>query len=327
MKCIYCLQDKRPNRYEKREHVISQCLGCFSPDNLILYNCVCDDCNQYFGDKLELFLGRDSFESIARRRHGIEPKNPLRNRRRVKSRIINGEWKGAIVEDAKADELGQIGINLPIQAGFYNKFIDGYVYYEPNDIPSAEKLEKEGYDLNKAVRMWADDSELPILIEIINNNGINVSTGNDSMQPNPPVGEILIESEVTLDRTISRALSKIAFNYLAYVIGNKIVLQDDFNEIRQYIRYGEGNLDHFFDANASPILHDDQNLQNLRAKTTEGHLINVGWRNDAIVSKLSPFNLCTYAVMLCPRYHGILFPLKTGHHFDIQTKEVSKLLL
>ena len=130
--------------------MIPQCLGRFSPDNLILYKCVCDDCNQYFGDKLELFLGRDSFESIERKRHGIEPKKPLKNKRRVKSKIKDGEWKGVIVEDAKADKPGEIGIRNSIQAGFYNKFTDEYVYYEPNDIPTAEQLEKEVFDIHIA---------------------------------------------------------------------------------------------------------------------------------------------------------------------------------
>ena len=326
MKCIYCLQDKPKNEFKKREHVIPQCLGRFSPDNLILYKCVCDSCNQYFGDKLELFLGRDSYESIERKRHGIEPKKPLKNKRRVKSKIIDGEWKGVIVEDAKADEPGEIGIKNSIQAGFYNKFTNEYIYYEPKDIPSAAQLVKEGYDLKKTIWMFADESELPQLIETLKSKGIKISTKNDFIQPSPPVGSVLVESEVTIDRTISRALSKIAFNYLAYIAGSKIVLRDEFNGIRQFIRFGEGDLKKYFAVNVSPILHDDQKIQKFKAKITQGHLVNVEWRKRAIVSKVSPFNSYTYAVLLCSNYNGIWFPIKSGHHFDIETREVTKLL-
>lgn len=326
MKCIYCHQDKPLNQYTKREHVIPQCLGRFSPDNLILNKCVCDDCNQYFGDKLELFLGRDSYESIERRRHGIEPERSLKNKRRVKSKIKDGEWKGVIVEDAKADKPGEIGIRNSIQAGFYNRFTDEYVYFEPDDIPTAEQLQKDGYDLKKTIWMFANESELPQLIEVLKSKGISISTKNDFIQPSPPVGSILVESEVIIDRTISRALSKIAFNYLAFVVGNKIVLRDEFDGIRQFIRFDEGDLKQFFTVNVSPILHDDQKIQKFRAKVTQGHLINVEWRKDAIVSKVSPFNSYTYAVMLCPSYKGLWFPMKSGHHFDIKTRKVSKLL-
>ncbi|MCX5869636.1 MAG: hypothetical protein NTY00_03160 [Deltaproteobacteria bacterium] len=326
MKCFYCLQDKPPNKYKKREHVIPQCLGRFSPDNLILYNCVCDECNQFFGDKLEIFLGRDSYESIERKKHGIEPKKPLKNKRRVKSKIIDGEWKGAIVEEAKADKPGEIGISYPIQAGFYNKFMNEYIYYEPKDIPSAEQLEKEGYDL-KTAKMFADESELPQLIEILKNKGINISTKNDLIQPNPPVGSVLVESEVIIDRTIARALSKIAFNYLAYVAGSKIVLRDEFNGIRQFIRFDEGDLKKYFSVNVSPILHDNQKIQKFNTQITQGHLINVEWHKDAIVSKVSPFNSYTYAVLLCSNYNGIWYPIKSGHYFDLTTREVSKQIL
>lgn len=326
MKCIYCFQEKPPEKYQKREHVIPQCLGCFSPDNLILYDCVCDDCNQYFGDKLELFLGRDSFESIERKRFGIAPKKPLKKRRRVKSKIKDGELKGVIVEDINADKDGDIGIRNLVQAGFYNKFTDEYVYYEPDNIPSADQLEKEGYDLKKTIWMIAYESELPQLIEVLKNKGVNVSAENNFIQPNPPKGSVLVESEVTIDLTISRALSKIAFNYLAFVAGREIVLRDDFNCIRQFIRYGEGNLKQFFSVNAPPILYDDQKIEKFGAKITQGHLINVGWSKDDIVSKVSPFNSYTYAVLLCSNYKGIWFPLKSGHHFDLETGEVSKLL-
>lgn len=326
MKCIYCLQDKQPKEYKKREHVMPQCLGCFSPDNLILYKCVCDDCNQFFGDKLELFLGRDSYESIERIQHGIEPETPLRNKRRVKSKIADGEWKGVIVEEVKADTPGEIGIKNSIQAGFYNKLTNEYVYYEPKDIPSAEQLEKEGYDLKKTIWMFADESELRQLIETLKEKGIKITTKDNFIQPDPPVGSLPVESEVTIDRTISRALSKIAFNYLTYVVGRKIVLREEFNGIRQFIRFGEGELKEYFAVNVSPILHDDQKLKRLKAKITQGHLINVEWRGNAIISKVSPFNSYTYAVMLCSNFKSIWFPIKSGHHFDITSRKISKLI-
>jgi hypothetical protein len=53
MKCIYCKVEKDAKYFTKVEHVIPQSFGHFE-NNLTLRNVVCDDCNQYFGDNLEL---------------------------------------------------------------------------------------------------------------------------------------------------------------------------------------------------------------------------------------------------------------------------------
>ena len=158
MQCIYCKKAKDKNYFTNREHVIPQCFGKFYPDNLILYETVCDECNQYFGEKIELFLGRDSFEGIERLRHGIKPKKPLEHPRRVKSKICEGESKGVIIRERYQGHSKGIGIEKVIQAGFYNKYTDGYDYFEPNDIPSSDELQESGYDIkNKTVWLIAEE--------------------------------------------------------------------------------------------------------------------------------------------------------------------------
>ena len=41
--------------------------------NAMVLDCVCADCNQYFGEALELSLGRDCLEAVLRLYHGIKP--------------------------------------------------------------------------------------------------------------------------------------------------------------------------------------------------------------------------------------------------------------
>jgi len=65
MKCIYCLEDKPSDSFKKTEHVLPQSFGKFK-NNLTLNKIVCDTCNQYFGDNLELPLGRETLEGMAR---------------------------------------------------------------------------------------------------------------------------------------------------------------------------------------------------------------------------------------------------------------------
>ena len=65
MKCIYCLEDKPETSYKKVEHVIPQSFGVFK-NNFTLNKVVCDDCNNYFGDNLEIDLARDTYEGHSR---------------------------------------------------------------------------------------------------------------------------------------------------------------------------------------------------------------------------------------------------------------------
>src|SRR5262249_14459251 len=92
--CIYCGSAEPPR--EKREHVLPQSYRLFE-DNWVL-DCVCDSYNQYFGDKLELILGRDSSESILRLKYGLKPPKAapdLLNRRLELTDETDGPWRGA----------------------------------------------------------------------------------------------------------------------------------------------------------------------------------------------------------------------------------------
>ena len=327
MQCIYCNEDKSKSFYEKREHVIPQAFGRFT-NNPILKKCVCDECNQFFGDKIELFLGRDTFESIERLRHGMNPKEPLRNRRRIKSKIRSGPWKGVIVKDMYLAETGCIAIEKAIQAGFYHSERGEYDFFELNYIPTGKELNERGYAIKNA-QIWLiaeDGEEIDKLISKLNKQGINVKSKTDLIKQEPPRSIVPVETEITIDRTIMRGFCKIAFNYLAFVAGSDFVLLPYFDDVRRFIRFGEGDSNRFFGVNLPPILYDDQQLDKIGAKVTEGHLIIVGWSGLRLVSKLSLFNTQTFGINLCKDFKGIWRPIKSGHHFDLETKEVTRLV-
>jgi hypothetical protein len=62
--CIYCLQTD-PGRFRGVEHVIPQGFGRFGSETPTL-DCMCDDCNAYFGRELDQLLTRDTYEGISR---------------------------------------------------------------------------------------------------------------------------------------------------------------------------------------------------------------------------------------------------------------------
>jgi HNH endonuclease len=65
IQCIYCKEDKPASAYKKVEHVIPQSFGKFI-NNFTLRQLVCDACNQFFGDRVELALARDTLEGQSR---------------------------------------------------------------------------------------------------------------------------------------------------------------------------------------------------------------------------------------------------------------------
>jgi hypothetical protein len=327
MKCIYCLIDKPAAQFKKREHVIPQCFGVFPNGNLVLHGTVCDDCNQYFGDNIELFLARDSYEGFVRIKYGINPKQPLKSRRRVKSKIRSGDHKGAIVTEVEVGSDGQVKIERLPQVGFFSGIQQEYVYFEIGQIPTKEYLINNGFVIeNKAIRIIADENEYQIIVKELEEQRIKLRNDVAFSMEEINVQSVQVESTITVDRTIMRGLCKIAFNYLVSQIGATFVLSEDFNPLRNFIRYGKGSSDKFFIVNQPPILHEDKFLEKYGAKVTRGHLIILSWDRDILFCKLSLFNEYTYRINFCSGYKGIWIPIKFGHHFDLDKKEVTKLL-
>ena len=144
IRCIYCLEEKSAESFSKSEHVVPQSFGRFK-HNLTLRNVICDDCNQYFGDNLEVELGRDTFEGEARFHHGVKDSHEYKSvgeRSRLIRRFVEGPFKGAYFYVGHSNKVGKI-VALPCpQIGFLKK--DGhYEYFLLDNIPAKEFLEKE----------------------------------------------------------------------------------------------------------------------------------------------------------------------------------------
>lgn len=329
-KCIYCLKDKSSSQYQKREHVMPQCYGTFTPNNLILNKTVCDECNQYFGEKIELYLGRDTIEGVKRYKYGIKPRKLPKRHKRLEIKIYEeGELKNMIVMPKPSGVYGEIDLPTVTQAGFFNKDKQEYDYFEPQDMPTAKELKEHGYELEKKIidLIANNDEDMNCLLGALKEKGIDIKLGKEIEWPENKKGKkILVKVTPIIDRIIYRGLSKIAFNYLARVVGKEFVLLKDFNGIRNFIRYDEGNSNDYFRGREQPILYEDRILRRYNMKVTNGHLIVVEWRRTNLISKISIFNMATYLIRFCRNFSGVWRPINYGHHFDINSKEVSELI-
>ncbi len=325
MKCIYCLEDKPNNFFEKTEHVLSQSFGKFK-NNLTLNKIVCDECNEYFGNNLEISLGRDTLEGMSRFEHKVKNKHEFKSpgkKSRINIKVDEGPFKGAYAYREYSDSEDKIIIKPVPQVGF--KKIDGadYVYFPLDEIPDKQYLEKHfSLKAPKSITTLgctAEDAQ-----NHLSKKNISLSSNPDgefSYSKNPPDWGCVVTSKI--DQIIFRAIAKIAFNYLTYWAGRDFVVDSPFNHIRRYVRFGEEISFPFVVIIEKAIMFDEPMV----GKRRLGHLITLGWSDNklSITSNISLFNFNNYSVLLAKDYKGKSFNLSKGNFFNIADNEILEI--
>jgi HNH endonuclease len=324
--CIYCKSQTNPFN---REHVIPEAFGTFHP-NWHLFDCVCEQCNQYFGNTIEPILTRDSPEALLRLEYGLKPPSKVQDLHynRVTLKVNEpGVWFGARFEFVP-DAIGQKIIPRPLsQVALRKKSEADFVWLLEDEITTEAVARFKGAapgDIEiKVLSASAKDTQR--LIDRLNDVGINFRKG-------PPIVEALavdgsLDAAVAsiMDSSIFRAISKIAFNYATYLHKPEFVLQPDFDDLRNYIRYGTTpKWAPVVRPSADSILADEPRGY----QHTHGHLITFDWdRGDhGLIAQVSLFNSVNYRVRFCPRYSGCWRgDLTTGHLFDAESRTISPL--
>lgn len=321
-RCIYCLKDKGGTDYKRREHVLPQAFGKFKPNNLILNKIVCDECNQFFGDNIEIFLARDTIEGMYRLQHNIRPGGGVKKSNRLQFKIAEGEMKGVIVKHVFSKKAGESDFEPVLQICFYDSEKKEYECFKPENLPTLGDLKKNNPDMAKrSISYFAKPEEERAVLDALEKKGFKFKKDGEIPLPEKTRG-LLTEGTVRIDPIIFRGFSKIAFNYLAYCEGRDFVLNKQFNPIREFIRDGKGDYNNFFYPNDKPILFEEQKL---KKRTCEGHLIVAEWQGSSLVGRVSLFNLTTYRIIFCQYFTGIWHEIAYGHYFDMKSREVSRL--
>ena len=325
MICIYCLEDKMRSSFAKVEHVIPQAFGRFR-NNLTLHNSVCDGCNKYFGDNLEIALGRDTYEGGLRFDYGLRQPSgfkPLGKKTRLTVRIHEGEFKGAYAFREYSENQQQIVLKPVPQVGFRKSGDSEIEYYLLDDIPTKQYFDQNGYDLDQpdSIRILPSTEVESIKLMLLE-KGITFNAHKD-MNPDNPESSLLCKIEGVIDSSITRAVAKIAFNYLTYWQGSQFVLEADFNSTREFIRYGAEPLYPLIKIRQESILSDEP----ISGKRRSGHLLTVDWAADkrSIVAQVSLLNWLTYSVCLARNFLGEHRDIQKGHFFDPYNQQILQL--
>ncbi len=325
--CIYCQRIDPPCGFNS-EHVIPQALGRFEGDAITLTQEVCGDCNQYFGDTLELFLNRDSAEAMLRFRHNLKDPADVRKMfpRRVRVRLPrDGSQWGGVHLDFVPPPPGEPEpfLDLVPQFGFERRDSKGWEYLTEPEFREAD-IERIRRELGpKRVILFNSDEARDRLIRLTIERGMPLKKQGE-FRGFPPfaAGRVSAELEFTFDNALAQAVAKIGFNYLAKTHGAELALRTEFDAVRQFIRNGKGKPSNFVTFGPGPVLRDSSG-----PKPARGHLLTVGWDEEGrdVLARVCPFQHITYIVRLSADFAGVWRPIESAHLYDLGTKRAERL--
>lgn len=330
--CIYC-QRTDPECGFTREHVIPEALGRFEGDVITLTHEVCGECNQYFGDRLELFLNRDSAEAMFRFRYGL--KDPAEVSKMFGGRVLvrlprdGSKWGGAYLEfGAPPPGEKEPFVGLAPQLAYKRRDGENWAYFSEEDLRERAEEVKEtvARDCTPARVLWAEPGEArDRLLALLAEKGLAFKVQKEIVETLPAFkdGRVTAELQFTFDSALARAVSKIGFNYLAKTQGAELALRAEFDPVRRFVRYGEGAPFSFVAFGPGTPLRDSQG----RVKPDRGHVLTVGWdpTGEDIIARVCPFQHITYVVLLAAKFAGVWRPIESAHLYDLERKRAERL--
>jgi hypothetical protein len=318
---MYC-REEGTGAFWSRDHVMPQAFGRFR-NNFVLRRGVCAACNHHFGATIERVFARGSLEAL--RRLQFHMKTPRDVRHLLRSRIrltwdVPGHWHGAVLELREED--GEIVAGLVPQVGFARRGAEGFVYLSDEELRDQRPLPPEA-DPTRLHLLSDTERNKTALIAVLAQRGIPFQEQHDTTPPVPEHREIVVDVQTAVDALLHRAVAKIAFNYLAYTQGPDFALNENFERVRRFIRYGTPPGYRLVRLLGRPILATDRP----RRRHTQGHIVVLYWTADRnhLVANVSPFNEVTYSIILATHFRGLWHEIRSGHHFDLDTRDITPL--
>ncbi len=310
-KCIYCLLEKKSNAFN-REHVIPQLMGHF--ENGMTIGSVCSECNSYFGNHVDPVLAEDSYEAILRASSGIKPPTVVDVLRWERINLTipgDGWWGGARLKLAWRDE--KMMVDLLPQIGFRRKSTNKYDFYTYSELGQIE----DWHDLsekNFKIMSMTEEHEIQLKNFCKEKFGSDIPFKSQSEPIPAENAEIEVEMMSRIDDLIRRAICKIAFNYLAKILGpsnHEILLHSRFDALRSFVRSNKQ-----FDRNLISVKIGNQySILKMAPKIgVRAHLIVLEHSEDnALHCRFSPYDHFHYDITLAQCDEKILEP--AGHVF------------
>ena len=135
-------------------------------------------------------------------------------------------------------------------------------------------------------------------------------------------GKLEVETESVMDAVIFRTIAKIAFNYLAKVKDAEYVLDQKFDEIREYIRCGSKSQFQPVTIERGHILAEETKDKYF----LEGHIFTIETRGSVIIGKICLTNMFDFYYVVKLGDLGLIWhDIKSGHAYSLQEDKVIPL--
>ena len=328
-KCIYCLQEKDEDQFNK-EHVVPQMMGKYNNGYVLSHNQVCQECNSYFCNELENKIGLDSFEAFLRAQYRSKP---LSNGHTLRKERIKVSGSENVFKDLPFDVITDS--SNPYRISLNPKPLIGI-------LRDAENQEYDYYDLESLPLATEDILEMLKVakVPIINTGLLEEDATKALREKGYPVAqysrcsakdiydspEFLVKVDFKIDPLVRRVCAKTVFNYLCYKQGVDFVLNKKFDAIRNYIRYGTWSDDLWFNYSLGPMRCVD-----LSSTSERSHIVgcllypeNEKW---SLCGSVTWFGELTYSIGLgkemYPIIPGIFPDITTVSIFDNDTRNIT----
>ena len=287
--CIYCRQTD-PARFRGVEHVIPQGFGRFGSKTPTL-DCVCDDCNAYFGRELDQLLTRDTHEGISRYSRG-QLSSEARPQKRLSLALADPTEAGAF-QGLRVSVDGTTGQLMRPAAQFHiHNFTTGkqevYFLRQVADLtlPDGDygKPGKEGEPGTRQCKILAPSrEEHDEMVKALQLAGIDFKPGTPFQAPPGLMAEdslsLLVEVTSEFDKPHKRAIAKIFMNFVAFHLGRDEALRPRWDFLRNYVRNGKAEIKArlsqrpFWTGQETGELRFRDDSINVRIENLDGHIV------------------------------------------------------
>jgi hypothetical protein len=230
--CIYCLDRKREQDFN-REHVVPEAFGAFQ-NNLVL-ECVCTQCNSYFGNTIDIKLARDSIEGLSRFWAGMKSSatyKSLGSKSTTTVRLKDGSVHGATGYFGANEGEGGLRVFAFPQVGFQQPPGAPIKWFGIGAVPEKRELAAFGIDPSKEfwihIREMVSDDAVVLLRE----RGFDGEIPFETIESPDEIVET--EAVGIVGRPETRAATKIAMNYLASIASPGLLRMTQFNDVRDF---------------------------------------------------------------------------------------------
>ena len=325
--CIYCRSAGPFNR----EHVIHEGFGRFR-NTLVLHNTVCADCNQGFGDTIDLALTRSSVEGFERYRFGVKEPSEIEKFRYGDLKLrakVEGDFAGAAFEHRASPDGTHLVARLLPGLAVRRKDSDEFVHFTEQEALDGAWLKNPDVDWHLGFRVFGDEASTKRIEEALRAQGV-IPSYRRLLTP-PADGEMLVEQEFQITTDMQRALAKTAVNYLAYTQGSAYALRPEFDVVRRFVRYGKmppSVLPRVLSLPGLPfsrINAGDTILQDGERRPVV-HFVSIGVNQEYrdIAAGITLFGFMAHRVLLAEGFQGGL-PAPRAHLYNVKTLDVFEL--